>query len=354
MEAKNNKYRKFLLPVALVLTFICVALIALALHDTIGTRAPYELSDPIITTQEESLPVMEQSDEEQPNEQSGESSSLLSSKTEESSSEKTANGTTEKNTANNGATLTGFVPLSTLPFKVEKPADIPKLSTKKIAHSYGVATGGKPHQISIDTQNFFDSKGYKAIVYDKKSSDKLLYMTFDAGYENGVTSGILDTLKEKNVPAAFFCTLHHIKSEPQLIARMITEGHIIGNHSVKHPDFTTITRARMIEEIQGFDNYLRENFGYSAPYFRFPEGAYSENALDLVQSLGYTSVFWSVSWADWDVNNQQGGKKAFDTITSRLHPGAIILLHSVSKDNADALGDIIDWARKQGYEFAKL
>jgi len=260
----------------------------------------------------------------------------------------------EVTTTQSGGTLIGFAPLPELPFLKENPVDIPKLPTTRIAYSYGVASGGKPHQISVDAQKFFESKSYNAFSYDTKSTDKRLYLTFDIGYENGVTSGILDTLKEKKVPAAFFSTLHHIKTAPELIARMITEGHIIGNHSVTHPDFTKISREKMIEEIQGFDNYMRKHFGYTAPYFRFPEGAYNENALQLVQTLGFTTVFWSVSWADWDVNNQQGKQKAFDTITARLHPGAVIMLHAVSTDNAGAMADIIDFAREQGYEFWAL
>lgn len=165
---------------------------------------------------------------------------------------------------------------------------------------------------------------------------------------------MLDILKQKNVPAAFFCTLSNIKAEPGLIARMINEGHIVGNHSTTHPDFSKISREKMAAEIETCDNYLREKFGYSSPYFRFPMGSYSASALDLVSSLGYKSVFWSAAYADWDVNDTKGKQYAFDTVTSRLHPGAVILLHSVSPDNAAALGDIIDWARKQGYEFRSL
>ncbi|MDR1805815.1 MAG: polysaccharide deacetylase family protein [Clostridium sp.] len=244
--------------------------------------------------------------------------------------------------------------LPTKEITTENPAEIPSLPTTPIAYSYGVASGGKPHQISVDNQAFFSSKGYNAVAYDNISEDKRLYLTFDCGYENGVTATILDVLKEKNVPAAFFATQHHLKTSPEIAARMLDEGHIIGNHSVSHPDFTEISRAKMIEELQGFDNFLRQSLGYTAPFFRFPEGSYNENALQLVQSLGYKSVFWSVSWADWDTTKQQGKQKAFDTISSRLHPGAIILLHAVSTDNAAALGDIIDYARANGYEFKAL
>ncbi|MBQ5825357.1 MAG: polysaccharide deacetylase family protein [Clostridia bacterium] len=251
-------------------------------------------------------------------------------------------------------TYTGYKPLPTVTFRVDDPDNTRGLSTDVIGHSFGVAKDSKPHQISIDSQNYFDKKSFNAVTYDSKSAEKVLYLTFDCGYENGYTFKVLDTLREKNVSAAFFCTLDHIKAEPELIARMIKEGHIVGNHSTKHPNFGKISRTRMAEEIEIVENHLRTNFGYSSPYFRFPEGAYSDSALDLVQSLGYKSVFWSLAYADWDTSAQKGKDYAFKTVTSRLHPGAIILLHSVSADNAEALGEIIDYALSQGYVFKPL
>lgn len=250
--------------------------------------------------------------------------------------------------------LTGRKILPSATFKVIDPENKRGLSTVKTEHSYGVAKNGKPHQISYDAQKKFSSLGYKAVCYDTVSTEKVLYLTFDCGWENGYTEKCLDTLKEKSVPAAFFCTLDHIKSSPELIARMINEGHIVGNHSANHADFSEISRSKMAEEILVCDNYLRKNFGYTSTFFRFPEGSYNENALELVDSMGYTSVFWSCAYADWDVNSVKGGNHAFSTVTARLHPGAIILLHSVSPDNAEALGRIIDFARLNGYEFKSL
>ena len=110
----------------------------------------------------------------------------------------------------------------------------------------------------------------------------------------------------------------------------------------------------MANEIEKCDNYLRTNFGYTSPYFRFPTGEYSESSLQLVESLGYTSVFWSLAYLDYDVKNQSSYDKAFTTITSRIHPGAVMLLHTVSSINAEVLGDVIDWAREQGYTFVAL
>lgn len=248
-------------------------------------------------------------------------------------------------------TYTGLEPLAEVELPVIDPENVRGLNEAEIQHSFGVSKEGKPHDISVNNQEFYDKFG--ALCLDT-SGEKVIYLTFDCGYENGCTEKILDVLKDKKVPAAFFVTLPHVKSCPELIARMINEGHTVGNHSVNHPNFSTISRARMAEEIQELDNYLRINFGYSSPFFRFPEGACSESALDLVQNAGFESVFWSSAYADWDVNNPKGKQYAFDTVTSRLHPGCVLLLHAVSPDNADALGDIIDYAISQGYTFKSL
>lgn len=252
---------------------------------------------------------------------------------------------------NGGNTPSGLEPLPEVSYPVTKAPE--GISDKKLSHSHGPASGGKAHFTVEEFQKFFDK--YDAVTLDRKSDEKTLYLTFDCGYEHeNLTSRILDILKEKKVTAAFFCTLDHIKSEPELIARMIKEGHIVGNHSTTHPSFAEITREQMIKEIEETENYLRKSFGYSAKYFRFPAGEYTENSLDAVKSIGYMSVFWSVAYDDWDTSKVRGKDYATQKIMSRLHPGAIILLHSVSKDNADALGEIIDKSRAEGYIFRSL
>ena len=234
------------------------------------------------------------------------------------------------------------------------PEPMLQSTNAKKSHSYGVAKNGVANEISINAQKYFDDNGFNAFCLDTKSKDKVLYLTFDCGYENGYTSKILDILKEKKVTAAFFCTLPQVKENSDLIKRMIAEGHIVGNHSVTHPSFAEIGTSQMTEEIKGMENYLKENFNYCEPYFRFPKGEYTDTALDMVNSLGYTSVFWSLAYADWDLNSQKGEQYAYDTVVSRLHPGAVILLHSVSPDNANALDNIIDEAIRQGYRFCSL
>lgn len=248
-------------------------------------------------------------------------------------------------------TYTGLEPLPETTIPVVDKDNLKGLSEKEVGHSYGVSKNGVPHEISVNNQKIYEK--YNAICLDT-SGEKVIYLTFDCGYENGCTNEILDVLKEKKVPASFFVTLPYLKSAPEVASRMILEGHVVGNHSDTHPKFSTISRTQMAKEIENVDNYLRTYFGYSSSYFRFPQGVYSESALDLVNNAGYTSVFWSSAYADWDVNNPKGKQYAYETVISRLHPGCVLLLHAVSKDNAEALGDIIDYARSEGYEFRQL
>ncbi len=246
----------------------------------------------------------------------------------------------------------GFAPLEKISYTASDPDNTKGLSTKKLSHSHGPASGGKAHHTVVEFQKTFEK--YGAFTLDT-SGEKVLYLTFDCGYEHeNLTSKVLDVLKEKGVTATFFCTLDHIKKETDLIARMIKEGHIVGNHSTTHPSFANINRSKMAKEIEETENYLRENFGYAAKYFRFPAGEYNESALELIESLGYCSVFWSVAYDDWDTSKVRGKDYAIEKVMDRLHPGAVILLHSVSKDNAEALSEIIDKARSEGYEFRSI
>lgn len=249
-----------------------------------------------------------------------------------------------------GKTLTGYTPLPTITYNAAQNKG--NFSTVKKSHSHGPASGGKAHHTVVQFQKEFER--FSAVTLGDQNK-KELYLTFDCGYEHdNLTEKVLDTLKEKNVPATFFSTLDHVKAEPELIGRMIKEGHIVGNHSATHPSFATIDREQMAKEIETFENHMREKFGYASKFFRFPSGEYTDSALDQIASLGYVSVFWSVAYNDWNTDKIQGKDYAVETVMSRLHNGAIILLHSVSHDNAEALPDIIDKAREQGYEFKSL
>lgn len=249
------------------------------------------------------------------------------------------------------STYTGLEPLPLTDFAGTVFENERSLPDKTIEHSFGVAKNEEAHEISKANQKFFDDGDYDALAWDNKTEEKAVYLTFDCGYENGYTAKILDVLRDKNVKAAFFCTLPEMRENPEIIARMINEGHIVGNHSVTHPDFSALTRREMYEEVKGFDDYIREHFGYSSLYFRYPQGKYSENSLDMLNSMGFKCIFWSLAYEDWNLNAQKGAEHAVETVIGRIHPGAVMLLHAVSPDNAEALGEIIDTARSMGYEF---
>ena len=187
--------------------------------------------------------------------------------------------------------------------------------------------------------------------YAADSDEKKIYLTFDEGYENGYTGAILDVLLEKQVPAVFFVTMPYVKSEPELIQRMIDEGHIVGNHSVNHPSFPEISTEECKSEVMELHDYMKENYGYEMSLFRFPMGEFSEADLSVLQQLGYKSVFWSFAYRDWLVDDQPDPQEAIQTIESKCHPGAIYLLHAVSKTNTEILGQVIDDLRAQGYTF---
>lgn len=180
---------------------------------------------------------------------------------------------------------------------------------------------------------------------------KTICLTFDEGYENGYTAQILDTLAEKKVKAIFFCTYDYVRDNPELVQRMINEGHILANHSYSHYNMTEVDLETAEEEITLMHDYVEENFNYSMGYFRFPEGVFSEQTLALAAQLGYRSVFWSFAYEDWDADNPPDETEAFEKITSSTHDGEIMLLHAVSATNANILGRVIDNIREQGYEF---
>lgn len=286
------------------------------------------------------------------------SSEQVSSETVSSdvASSSTVQSTQQTSSQPTMAELYGEVSATVGPYTIYDIYNAKGLSNKRVGHSFGVAKNGKPHSISVNYQKYFtENPQYNALVYDTVSEDKCMYLTFDCGYEyKQLTGEILDTLKEKNVKAAFFCTLSYIKKNPKLVRRMIDEGHIVGNHSASHPDFSTISRKKQAEEVYKFEEYLQKTYNYNSPYFRYPSGAYSENSLELVSSMGYRQIFWSLAYSDWDTEDQKGADYAYDTVTARYHSGAVILLHAVSKDNADALGRMIDKATTDGYTFKSL
>jgi len=182
---------------------------------------------------------------------------------------------------------------------------------------------------------------------------KVVYLTFDEGYENGFTPKILDILKEQKVKAAFFITGHYLTSQPELVKRMVQEGHIVGNHTVNHPSLPDIS----VEEIKKETGQLSEDFfkltGKKMVYLRPPKGEYSEQTLAVTKDLGYHNIFWSIALVDW-IPMPGGPEEAHRSVIDNLHNGAVILLHAVSRDNTDSLEKTIKDTRAQGYEFRTL
>ena len=185
-------------------------------------------------------------------------------------------------------------------------------------------------------------------------NENKMYLTFDEGYENGYTTDILDTLREENVKAVFFITGPYLEKEEALVKRMVEEGHEVGNHTVNHPSMPSLTDEEVEKEVLDLDRTFFDKFGKSMKYLRPPMGEFSERTLSLTKSLGYTNVFWSFAYRDWETNNQKGTEYAKETVLNAIHPGEVMLLHAVSVDNANALGDIIDEVRSMGYEFGEL
>lgn len=185
------------------------------------------------------------------------------------------------------------------------------------------------------------------------TTQKVIYLTFDEGYEYGCTPSILQTLKEKDVKAVFFVTQPYAEDNPELVRQMIDEGHIVGNHSVTHPSkgIPSLNVDGQKQEIMGNHQYIKDNFGYDMFLFRYPAGKFSQQSLAVVNNCGYRSVFWSFAYLDYDVNNQPNEAESLQKIMDRLHPGAIYLLHAESWTNTNILGDFIDQAREAGYTF---
>lgn len=194
-------------------------------------------------------------------------------------------------------------------------------------------------------------------IWQRPTGANKLYLTFDEGYEyNNNTAKILDTLAEKNVKALFFVTGHYVKSQPELVSRMVNEGHYVGNHTVNHLNPPkALAENKFVADIQGLEQIYADIIGGSmSPFYRPPEGGYSEATLSAAESLGYRTVFWSFAYKDWETKNQPNEQAAIEKITSNFHDGSIILLHAVSDTNTKVLGQIIDKAREMGYTFGDI
>ena len=193
-------------------------------------------------------------------------------------------------------------------------------------------------------------------AYLGDTTQKVLYLTFDAGYENGCTGKILDVLKKHQVSAAFFLVGNYMQTNPDLVRRMAAEGHIVGNHTMHHPDMSKIQELSAFQkELEGVEKLYRDITGEEMPkYYRPPQGIYNGKNLEMAQSLGYKTVFWSLAYVDWNNDKQPTAEYAYGKLLPRTHNGAVILLHSTSKTNAEILDELLTKWKDMGYRFAPI
>ena len=232
--------------------------------------------------------------------------------------------------------------------------NLSSLDSKKICWGQGKNFDelNRPRDAVTSQQKYGNLGGFFiGLPEDANANEKKIYLTFDEGYENGYTSKILDTLKQKKVKAVFFITGDYAKREGDLVQRMIDEGQIVGNHTWRHYSMPEKSLDTCREELSLLHDYVKENFGYEMNVMRPPKGEFSEQTLALASQMGYRTCLWSFAYKDWDANAPGDTTQSLNKLNERLHCGAVYLLHAVSPTNAAILGDFIDYARSQGYEF---
>ena len=214
---------------------------------------------------------------------------------------------------------------------------------------------GKEGEKPTGNATVAEMKQYNA-YYMAEGEDKVLYLTFDCGYENGNTEPILDALKKHNAPATFFVVGHFLESAPDIAKRMVAEGHTVGNHTYHHPDMSKISdQASFQEEMDTVRDKFKEVTGAElSMYYRPPQGKYSTANLQMAKDMGYATFFWSLAYVDWNKDDQPSHEEAFEKLCGRVHPGAIVLLHSTSKTNGEILDELLTKWEEMGYTFRPL
>ena len=225
------------------------------------------------------------------------------------------------------------------------------LSNVKI--EWGIKRNDNHEQPDLGSKNKELISKYNGIAMGNKEKN-YIYLTFDAGYEAGYTEKILDTLKANNVQGTFFITAHYVNTAPDLVKRMIDEGHIIGNHTVNHKSMPSLSDEELKKEVMDLHQAIFKKYGYEMKYIRPPKGEFSERTLSLSEQLGYKSVMWSFAYVDWDENKQPAEIESINKIISNLHNGEVMLLHSTSKTNAGILDEVIKKAREEGFEWRSI
>ena len=241
------------------------------------------------------------------------------------------------NTSNNTSTIHTSGTLELSDYKIE----------------WGIKRAKNHEQPDLGSKNRQLIEKYNGMAMGN-NNDKYIYVTFDLGYEAGYTAKILDVLKENNVPAAFFITVHYVNTASDLVQRMIDNGHIIGNHTVNHKSMPGLSKDKLTEELMNLHTAIYEKFGYEMKYMRPPKGEYSEKSLDITTKLGYVPVMWSFAYADWDEAKQPSHNEGINKIVDNVHNGEIMLLHATSKTNMEILDTIIKQIKDMGYEFKSL
>ena len=227
------------------------------------------------------------------------------------------------------------------------------------SHSWYITRNKENKQPTLDPQfEFIGSRNgyYVDKNYGDESKDKVIYLTFDAGYSNENLESILDTLKEENVTAAFFILSNVIIKNPEIVKRMANEGHLVCNHTSKHIDISKVTSKEELQtELCKLETLYKDLTGKEMEkYFRPPEGRFSEESIKYLDELGYKTIFWSFAYADWNNDAQPSKESAKEKIFSNLHNGEIMLLHPTSKTNAEILKDVIHELKNRGYRFGTL
>ena len=242
----------------------------------------------------------------------------------------------------------------TIAAALHKDSPFPPSVTASADSNWGLSfqTEGKPPVANASADEL---KQYNA-CYADMTDEKIIYLTFDAGYENGNTEKILDTLKKHSVPAAFFIVGNYLESSPELVKRMLREGHIVANHTYHHPDMSKIASVDAFQkELSDLETRFHELTGETMPkYYRPPQGKYSTENLRMAKELGYRTYFWSLAYVDWYQDKQPTREEAFKKLLGRIHPGAIVLLHSTSSTNAEILDELLTSWEDMGYRFGSV
>lgn len=229
---------------------------------------------------------------------------------------------------------------------------IPTASTSESNWGLSFQEEGKPPVANTTVEELKQFDAY----YMQNTEENNIYLTFDCGYENGNTAPILDALKKHNAPATFFIVGNFLSTSPDLVRRMTEEGHTVGNHTFHHPDMSKISSIDAFsKELKDLENLYKETTGKEmVKYYRPPQGKYSESNLKMAQDLGYQTFFWSLAYVDWYQDKQPSSEEAFQKLLGRIHPGAIVLLHSTSSTNATILDELLSKWEEMGYQFQPL